>query len=143
MDALNFIDEEIRRLQQLRLMAEDPHMLELMRKVSGANGKPPVKAVAVEPTPKRPDRLASRGVGLTDGCIQAVGQLGGVFTIHEVKAQLENNGVAIGAAKPMIAISGVLQRLVERGAIEIVQKGKAGLPSQYRTIKTQSELPMG
>lgn len=34
MDAFEIIEEEIRKLNELRRMAQDPHMLELMRKLT-------------------------------------------------------------------------------------------------------------
>lgn len=34
MDAFELIEEEIRKLNELRRMAQDPHMLEIMRKLT-------------------------------------------------------------------------------------------------------------
>jgi hypothetical protein len=130
---LELIDQEIERLQQLRNLAQDPHMMEWMRKL-----------VRTEPTAQPAALLyrgtASQGVGLTEGCRNAVARLDGEFTIHDVSRELNSDGVKIGAAKPMIAISGTLQRFVAIGLIEIIEVGKAGKPSRYRRKPQQIEM---
>ncbi len=146
---LSLIDEKIRRLQDLRRIAEDPEMVDMMRLISNTNGYHPIeKAKSLKSTQgsdlttsaskfsKKTDR-----VGLTKGVEQAVVKQVDVFTIHDVFRSLMENGIKIGAAKPLIGISGILQRLEKRGLIECIEKGKAGRPSHYRTLSASQSAP--
>ena len=44
MDAFELIEEEIRKLNELRRMAQDPHMLEIMRKLTALGSEAKSKA---------------------------------------------------------------------------------------------------
>jgi hypothetical protein len=148
----SFIDEYIRDLQELRRMSLDPHLLDVMRRLSSSTAPsvviPPGAALPsparIAPVVKSEPVRNGRAVGLTQGIADAVSQIDAVFDIHTIFKKLGENGVRIGAAKPYIAISGVLQRLVERGMIVCVEKGRAGEPSRYRRAAQgdQPDLPL-
>lgn len=135
LNGLNLIDEEIRRLQELRRLAENPRMLDLMRSVVNSTSVAPPGGLSVavpennwhQPQPK------GRFTGLTDAIIGIVNEMTGVFTLRDVDEKLKAHQTLANSAKP--SISGVLQRLVERGLIESVERGVAGQPSKYRRVQ--------
>jgi hypothetical protein len=133
-------NEEIQQLAELKKMAKNPELAELMRQIGSAaadngNGtpKPSVgtarKDVVVGPSDKR-----SRN-GLTDAVTKAVAEFGTYrFIIHDVVRRVENSGFHFVAKNHRIAVSSVLEKLLARGIIKLAQKRVGNAPHVYEYL---------
>ncbi len=142
------IDDQIHKLQQLKAMTADPHMLDLMRQivspVNGANGttahqpesQEPLFAAPVVAT-KKARKSAFSPNGLTDAVTAFVDAAVGDFTLQDIVAKLKADGFRFVSKTPRIAVNAVIQRLIKLGRVSIIGKGDSSLgsPNILRKVK--------
>jgi len=141
---LREIDEEIRRLQELKAFMADPRNVSLIKRViapngNGSNGhqrvtqQPPIEDDAANNTITPPVPTV-RG-SLLDAADKARKSFGSnTFTVTDMIQAMEANGFVFQAKDKSIAANGAIKRLVAKGRILRVEEGSAGKPAKYRLL---------
>jgi hypothetical protein len=132
------IDDRIRKLQELRRIASDPELADLLAELVSVNGhqnqrspfgnKPVVEVNAgLEPEFGQFTRIVR----------QVCSTLPGRFSIRDVMRELEKISYQITAQKPLVAVGGVLRKLADpkRKVLRLVEESSGRKPNFYEFIK--------
>jgi hypothetical protein len=128
------IDEQIRRLQDLKRMASDPETLRLWENLMAENNGPirPARTFA-HPLPmvkENPSNSGKKGDVLR-AARKAVATLNGRFKAPSVLEAMQREGFALTVEKPLVVVNGALRRLIKKGEIKIVMRGSGRNGHQY------------
>jgi hypothetical protein len=133
------IDEEIKRLEELKRFMADPKTAALIKRMVSTNGngaKP--QSPSVEESSETQSTVTSPSAGrgtLYDAAEKAVRSLNmGVFTFHELVSAMESQGYAFQAKDKTVAANGAIKRLIAHNVIVRVEEGSAGKPAKYRLL---------
>jgi hypothetical protein len=139
----NIFDEEIRQLNDLKRMASNPRLVDLMRKIVEASNGTGRMAPQTTPETLRPSVAPRRQIvvksyhptGLTAAVHSVVSNLdGGLFTIPSVVKILTESGFNFTAANPKVAVAGPINAFLKRGTIRLVRAGTGSEPNQYEFV---------
>ena len=127
---LRKLDDQIRRLQELKRIALDPEMLTLLEGLVTNNGD--VSASITRQAPQTP--IGGKNVLLqaTSRAIAALPQ--NRFTSVYLVDQMIKSGFQFAAGNPKVAINGVLKRLAAKQEIRIVTLGRGRRATEYDRI---------
>jgi hypothetical protein len=137
---LKKIDDQIRRLQEIKRLASDPEMLTLLEGLVTKNGD---VATSITPQAIRTP-VGGKNVLLqaTRRAIAALPQ--NRFTSGYLVDQMIKNGFQFAAGKPNVAMNGALKRLVARQEIIIAAVGRGRRATEYDRIpKVAGQVPKG
>lgn len=128
------IDEQIRKLQELKKLVADPEMLPLLESllVQNGNGNAPAKHSHTY-SRKRVGRQLKRG-NLVETVEKTIADMSGRLTAPMVARTMAHNGFKFASQKPKVAVNGVLRNLVKNGMLKIVVEGSGRAPNQYERI---------
>ena len=147
------IDEKIRMLEAIKVIASNPEMISLLEDVlTASNGASPlVHAPAVQQrtpdSPKAP-KLA-RGTfirgALKQAVLAAIQRQTKPFTGYDLtEGILAEGSYTFTASTPALAVNDVLRTLLKnKQEIKIHHKGKGGMPHNYTHLKPQVEAIPG
>lgn len=136
------IDQRIHDLTELKRMAGDPSLLEVMRSIvaaaptNGVNGhrNAPPKFYSNghhESSAATNHRSEFRATGLTSAVRAFVESAKGPFSISDATASLKNSGFRFTAASPRIAVSAPIRAMHTNGELRLVREGKGNAPNLY------------
>ena len=141
---LREIDDEIKRLQDLKTFMSDPRTASLIKRVIGTNGNgaPAAQRAVQPPLPQGEDANTANAHGrgsLLDAAKTACISFGAkTFTAYDLIATMESNGFEFQDKDKAIAVNGAIRRLIEKKVVERVEQPAAGKPAKYRLL---SSLP--
>ena len=121
------IDERIKKLEMLKILALDPEMVELLEGVVTPNGTP------MGGTPKEPQATASkpkRG-DQRKAVLKAVSEITGRFKAADIVKAMTEANFEFAAQSPTIAVNGVLRKLVKSEDLTIAVEGSGRAGHQY------------
>ena len=129
------IDEQIRKLQELKRLASDPEMAPLLESlfVSSSAEQQHVAAESVSVASPNGSRKGDV-VKAAEIAVQRLGFEGHRFKRSDLFAAMEQNDFQFAAVSPHIAVNGALRKLVERGVIRIAVKGSGRAGHQYEWV---------
>lgn len=126
---LNDIDEQIKKLQELRRVISDPAMAGLLNQLlASKNGVTPVSPRNTQGEHKAKGDFAAE---ILVSC-KTIPPLETPFTIRAVIAAHEARGGTFTAKDKAIATYGALKRLVKSRDVIMVEQGIGSKPSLYR-----------
>jgi hypothetical protein len=120
------LDEKIRKLQQLRELAADPELADMLSAFVSANGS------------KAADNGTSaqaEGDGRLAYAEKAVHALAGHFTVKEAATKMVELGYTFTAKDPSVATYGALLLLRDKGIVEVAEKGGPGKSAKWRAVR--------
>ena len=121
------IDDRIKKLEMIKLLALDPEMVEILEGVVTPNGsKPEVTAREPQRNTMKPKRGEQR-----KAVLKAVSEMTGRFTAADIVTAMTESGFKFAAQTPTIAVNGALKNLVENGNLTIAVKGSGRAFHQY------------
>ena len=136
------IEDEIRDLESLKRLAQDPKYFALMQKIVKAvegeqanhKSKLPIAAHNILGTGSASPQFVDDGpavsVGVTQSVLTFIKLAKGEFTVASIAAALKADGFRF-VAKPTQAVQGPIQGFLKKGIIKCTFKGQGGLPSRY------------
>lgn len=133
------LEAEKQELAELKRLAKNPRMVELMRHVVGAtsNGAVPHQPVS----PPRPPQQGTRHTqwksapnGLSIAVLEAAKILKTGFSNADVVNHLNKIEFPFVSANPRVAVSAPLERLVDKEVLKLVRRGTGNLPNLYDYI---------
>jgi hypothetical protein len=142
-------DEEIRQLGELKRMASNPRLVELMRRiVSAHDGKsregmetrkvsdnPTFATRKAEPQNVVVDSSTGNGPnGLSKVLYKTVHDFGLTFTIATLVERMLGDGFRFTAKNPKVAVAGPLELLVKKGKVRKVRAGIGSEPNIYEFV---------
>jgi hypothetical protein len=127
--SLQKIDEQIRKLQELKRFMSDPTTAPMIEQLISSNGEvsPQYAKLPIGKSTQRGALL--KAVEIV--CKTAPSD----FTAKEVIRNLELQGYMIQAKDKAIAVNGALKRLLKRGVINVTSAGAGKRPSIYGFVK--------
>lgn len=133
------IEDEIKQLRELEKMAENPRMVELMRRLvfNSSNGTsanaPSQPQGAVKPPAKPVTKFASNGLSMA--VLDAVrARTSGPFTVYDIVGDLSGSGFQFVAKTPRVAVHSVIERLLKKGVLTLVDRGHGNNPHKYHYV---------
>lgn len=124
-------DAEIRKLEALKLVASDPRLVDMLIDMASKNGGRQGILIAAKAAP-----LSTQAKGALIRTAKAVCEtFQGQFTAHDLIEQMKARGFAFVAAKPHIAINGILRKFIARGLVRLVDKGSGRIANRYEVIR--------
>ena len=125
------IDDKIKKLEMIRLLASDPEMVEILEGVVTPNGTGPRTApVESQETAAKPKRGEQ-----TEAVREAVsGMMSARFTSADIVEAMERADFRFVAQSPTIAVNGVLRKLVKNGTLTVAVKGSGRAGNQYERV---------
>lgn len=140
------LDDRIRQIQELKRMALDPHLLDLMRQIVGAhngNSRAPaskqLRITELQENTQSAEKPATYSPnGLTAATFSAIERIGTRFTIPDVVEALHRDGFKFVASKPKVAVAAPLKSFVKRGDVRLVKRGVGSEPSVYEFVAKPS-----
>ena len=127
------IDEQIRKLEELKRFVSDPTTAPLIEQLISQNGN--VNA-ASRVVPKKTESFHGQTTprGELLDAVEAVCRATGhaEFTCRQVIEQLDAKGYRFQAKNKMVAVNGALKRLVKRNVLKVTEKGTAKKASTYK-----------
>lgn len=122
------IDAKIKKLRELKRIASDPEMLQLLEGFVTANGNKPEAAEAsrLNAVPRKGEQK--------NAALSAVSGMTGRFTASDIVDVMKEAGFTFAAHSPTIAVNGVLRRLVKSGGLTIAVKGSGRAGHQYERV---------
>jgi hypothetical protein len=126
------IDDEIQQLTDLKRLAKNPKMVELMRRLVAAssNGGEPETPKRTMPAP--PSRNLTKPNGLSDQVLAAVRDLKRNFSSVDVMNHVLQSGFEFVSKNPRSAVVPPLDKMLKKkGIIRIARKGVGNQPALY------------
>jgi hypothetical protein len=120
------------RLQELKRILADSELVSTLNQVlASKNGNSPV---SIQPFPG--ESKANRKGELLNK-IQRICEERGLesFTVQDIVKHYEHAGYKFDAMDKAVSAYTALQRLVEKGVLEITQKGKGSRPTRYQVVR--------
>ena len=144
------IDAEIQQLVELKRMAKNPRMVELMRQlvVGSPNG---VQSAAATPAADVPARRASGTKasdtttnstapnGLSSAVLQAARTLRTGFSTAGIVEHLNKTGFQFISKSPKVAVAAPLERMLKKKLLRMSHKGTGNQPHLYDYIGEKEE----
>lgn len=138
----DLLDEEIRQLTELKSMAANPRLLDMMRKIVAASTEStPVRQQQPNlpgVTPGKPQDVAEPVSylpnGLTPATLEAMRTMGRPFTIPDIVDKLNRSGFKFVASKPKVAVAAPLKAFLKRGEVKMVKRGFGSEPNVYEFV---------
>ena len=113
------IDDKIKKLEMLKLLASDPEMVELLEGVVTPNettsGGAPEETQATATKTKRGDQRKA--------VLKSISEMLGRFSALDILEAMERGGFQFSAKSPIIAVNGVLRKLVKGGSLTVAVEG--------------------
>lgn len=142
LSAEDVIDDEIRQLLELKKMAANPRMVEIMKKIAtDSNGnQPPTTSdfSSIPPSAKAPVKINRRAPkkhspnGLADVVSKTAESFGSQeYTIPAIVEKMEAAQYAFTAKDHRVAVSQAFKRLVKRRRAVLVSKGDGNANTPY------------
>lgn len=132
------INDQIHILQDLKRVASNPDGLRLMRQiVKAAESAQPDSRNDREPDSDEDDEQNGQApiTALTPAVLETLKTFGkSQFTVHDVVERMQSTGFKFAAKNPRVAVSSILQKLVENGQLRIVRHGTGGRPHAYENV---------
>jgi hypothetical protein len=135
------LDEEIRQLQELKRMAGNPRLLDLMRRIVQAtdmNGAQRITGIPgpvfTSPKPKLARKSAKSPNGLTKAVREIAASLGKPFTIPQMMQALEVSEFKFVGQNRQAATSSAVKALARKNIIKLSQRGAGPNPHWYEYV---------
>jgi hypothetical protein len=139
--AAQILDEEIRQLQELKRMAGNPRLLDLMRRIVQAtdtDGRQPsanIREPIPAPSKPRPARKSDRSPnGLTQAVRERAALLGKAFTIPQMMQALEASGFEFVGQDHQAATSSAVKALAGKEILKLTRRGSGPNPHWYEYV---------
>jgi len=126
------IDEKIRKLEQIKKLAADPEMAELLLELVTKNGDKPRISTKIEGNGKRTKGEFMETVEKL--CLTFPSR----FTVNDVVIGLQNGGYTFTAHNPSVATYSALRRLTKHHVISLLEKGRRGKPAKFIVSKAHT-----
>lgn len=118
------IDAKIRKLQELKRLASDPEMLQILESlVAPSANKPQAPQPNPRPGPRRGEQR--------NAVFRAMREISGRFTATDIVGVLKTNGFVFAAKSPSIAVNSILRKLVAKGELVVAVQGSGRAGNQY------------
>ena len=144
--AAQILDEEIRKLQELKQMAGNPRILDLIRRIVQAtdtNSTQPINQASEHKAPPAKPSLAKKNNkspnGLTPAVQVAAASLGKAFTVPQMVQMLDASGFEFVGQDHQAATSSAVKALVKRKLIRLARKGSGPNPHWYEYAGENSD----
>lgn len=139
------IDAEIQQLSELKRMAQNPRMLEIMRQIVGNGNQPkigPVRKFDISEMRSAPPLTGAEIIaerksapnGLSTAVGEAVKEMNGTFTLSDIVTKLLRNEFSFVSSSPRVAVGAPVDRLIEKGLVELVERGSGSEPNKYQYV---------
>jgi hypothetical protein len=126
------IDDQIRKLEELRRFMADPTTAPIIEQLISQNGGSNggiSASLEIHPIAIKGNQRGDLVSAVAAVCRSRSG-LG--FTAKDVILQLDNQGFAFKAQDKLIAVNGALRRLVKKAVIKVAVPGGGKRPSVYK-----------
>lgn len=130
---LQDIDEQIRKLQELRKVVADPQMASLLNQLlASKNGHSALPIMANAQGKHKAKKKGTFIEKIAETC-RAFGT--GEFKISDVITAFEARGFVFAAKDKSVATYSAMRRLQDRKLITVVTRGIGAKPSTYRVVQ--------
>lgn len=130
---LRDIDEQIRKLQELRKLVADPDMIALLNQLISVKNGHSTGIVLSSTVGKENTKKKGRFIEKIEETCRNFGTSS--FTINDVIKAFEQRGNVFGANNKSVATYSAMRRLQKRRVVEVVQQGVGSAPSTYRVVQ--------
>jgi len=132
---LRDIDEQIRKLQELRKIVADPEMASLINQLFARKNGQSIMSIA-DAQDKDKAKTQKRGtfIGKIEEVVRSMPQTS-TFTLNDVIEVFEASGNAFNAKNKSVATYTAMRRLEKRKVIEVVERGIGSKPSTFRVVR--------